>query len=659
MRQISAFVGHSFVPEDQAVVAKFIDFFDQMKGALPDFNWTHARAAEPAELAAKVLKLCEGKNAFIGICTRRERVVPDEKLRGMMFDSKRNSVAKSDLVWKTSDWVIQEIGLAVARGMAIILLVENGCRRPGGLQGDVEFIPFDRSTPERAFGPLLEMMKALSPKTGAGEVTSSDSLETTDQEIAQAATPENEVPDASWDRTKYEHAFLWKLYTEDDEGTKKIDDAFTASPYAVEREDLVSWNATNELWRIRFGKKGSLSQLRKYHDECPKNAEIAAALANGFAVLKMHSEAAEQYLKSSDLIPSDRLARERYRGLAAVQFTKAGDTVKSAELLRQRRAILATSTREEQQDYLVRAREITLESNDALAEIEILEELVRLTPDDWVSRFNLAYRYSQTGLNDLSLYHYIQIPNAERSAITWNNLGVAYQEFSMPAKAVSAYEESSSQKETLAMSNLAYKLMQAGFLKAADEELQKALKIDDFHRNVGEAISALKDIPDTEEKTLKDALQKLEPKRRFFQAVGGAIASADIEELPNRWIGPECELSVTIQGGKLLASGEYLRAGNALAGILSQKPTLFKVHYEGTIVGRRVMGTMTKKSEGTTSSSSLLGGLGPDGEREFVMVIDPGGQNISVAEQLSSNVPKFYFLEANGAILGAVAKPPS
>lgn len=308
-----------------------------MKGALPDFDWTHARAAEPAELAAKVLKLCKGKNTFIGICTRRECVVPDEELRSMMFDSTRNSVAKSDLAWKTSDWVIQEIGLAVARGMAIILLVENGCRKPGGLQGDVEFIPFDRSSPERAFGPLLEMMKALSPKTGSGKVTTSDAQETTEREISEAATPENEIPDASWDRIKFEHAFVWKLYTDDGEGAKKIDDAFTASTHAIEREDLVSWNATNELWRIRFGKEGSLSQLRKYHDEFPKNAEIAAALGSGFAALKMHSEAAGQFLVSSELIPTDRVARERYRGLAAVQFATAGDALKSAEVVKQRR----------------------------------------------------------------------------------------------------------------------------------------------------------------------------------------------------------------------------------------------------------------------------------------------------------------------------------
>ena len=40
-------------------------------------------------------------------------------------------VNEAALCWKTSDWVIQEIGLATGRGLELILLVEDGVRRPG------------------------------------------------------------------------------------------------------------------------------------------------------------------------------------------------------------------------------------------------------------------------------------------------------------------------------------------------------------------------------------------------------------------------------------------------------------------------------------------------------------------------------------------------
>ena len=68
-------------------------------------------------------------------------------------------------VWKTSDWIIQEIGLAIGRGCKVILLVESGVRHPGGLQGSLEYIEFDRSAPEKAFKKLLQMISHMVPET--------------------------------------------------------------------------------------------------------------------------------------------------------------------------------------------------------------------------------------------------------------------------------------------------------------------------------------------------------------------------------------------------------------------------------------------------------------------------------------------------------------
>jgi len=65
---------------------------------------------------------------------------------------------------KTSDWIIQEIGLAVGLNMDLILLLENGVREPGGLQGNIEYIPFNREAPEKSFNKILEMIKSILPK---------------------------------------------------------------------------------------------------------------------------------------------------------------------------------------------------------------------------------------------------------------------------------------------------------------------------------------------------------------------------------------------------------------------------------------------------------------------------------------------------------------
>lgn len=76
MTEIRAFVGHSFDEGDAEIVRKFLQFFSQLSQSAVPLTWVHAEAAEPKLLAEKVLSLIADKNVFIGICTRREYVVP-------------------------------------------------------------------------------------------------------------------------------------------------------------------------------------------------------------------------------------------------------------------------------------------------------------------------------------------------------------------------------------------------------------------------------------------------------------------------------------------------------------------------------------------------------------------------------------------------------
>ena len=75
-----------------------------------------------------------------------------------MLTGKKKVTAKL-LKWKTSDWIIQEIGFALGREMRLILLIEDGLEPPGELQGNYERIVFNRGNPEKAF-PLIEEMIA-------------------------------------------------------------------------------------------------------------------------------------------------------------------------------------------------------------------------------------------------------------------------------------------------------------------------------------------------------------------------------------------------------------------------------------------------------------------------------------------------------------------
>src|SRR6266498_24623 len=167
MSQLNAFVGHSFARDDHEVVEAFLKFLNQVKGMGIGFTCESAEPAEPKELADKVKGLIKDKNLFIGICTTKEAVIEPVHLCKSTFNRKVLKGNEEHFSSKTSDWIIQEIGLAIGRGMDLILLVESGLRQPGGLQGNLEYIPFERSAPEKSFGRLLEMIRALLPKAKA------------------------------------------------------------------------------------------------------------------------------------------------------------------------------------------------------------------------------------------------------------------------------------------------------------------------------------------------------------------------------------------------------------------------------------------------------------------------------------------------------------
>src|ERR1700751_3568310 len=133
MLGIITFVGHSFAEEDKELIRRFLEYFTSLAGAVDYFSWDHAEEAEPITLTSKVMGIIEGKNTFIGICTKAEQVVVTEP--NAPPDGWRSRLIRSrnpNLQWKTSDWIIQEIGLAIGRGLSVILLLEEGVRAPGG-----------------------------------------------------------------------------------------------------------------------------------------------------------------------------------------------------------------------------------------------------------------------------------------------------------------------------------------------------------------------------------------------------------------------------------------------------------------------------------------------------------------------------------------------
>jgi tetratricopeptide (TPR) repeat protein len=642
MSLINAFVGHSFTQDDAELVEKFLKFFSRLEKMNETFCWVHAEAAEPRQLRDKVIALIQDRNLFIGICTRKELVVAPGKVSKLPL-TKKQIANSSDFEWKTSDWIIQEIGLAQGRGLEILLLIENGVRKPGGLQGDVEYIPFDRSVPEGAFGKIVEMITALTPRTVG--IAAAGSQPAPPPEPTEDTSGNNwTIPMPSWRRTEYELAMFHFIYSENDGEAKKIDEAFLATPEAREVEAVAVWKAHNHCYRLIFGKGGDLKALQALVLEFPENAEIREFHARALSKFDKHLDAATEYEVAA---ANAKHANDRARlwGYAAAKYAWEVRSLPASNVVRKLRQSLLSNEIDEQQ-FLTAIRQFAEVTKNRDLQIAISERLVDLNPDDFEARFALAYMYSEAHNNDLALNHYLKVPRSERSGVHWNNLGVEFQHLNLPIKAVDAYRKSEDANETLAMANLGYKMLGAGFLSEARAICDKALAIQNFHKNVGQLLVRLNEVAAEEDKALGEAIEKSRPKVEFFRCFGRALSLAQPTEIDRVWVSPEGVMNATIADGRIEITGSYDRQINALSaglGMLSSNQTVRqRVKYTGTLEGRAIIARVQRSDDGDFPSASLLS-LSGDGKT--LMYFSDDVSEIIVSENPSGVFPKIFAMK--------------
>jgi hypothetical protein len=152
--------------------------------------------------------------------------------------------------------------------LQLISLVETGVRQPEGLQGNIEYIPFERAAPEKAFSKLLEMIKALLPgasalSAGAPEMGSTVAARPDEESVAG-----NDFmsPRPDWDRDNYKIAYVHALFIDDDNRASEIEEKYLATEDAASGRNRAAWQAFSEYRRILMGKSGNLAALERLAD---------------------------------------------------------------------------------------------------------------------------------------------------------------------------------------------------------------------------------------------------------------------------------------------------------------------------------------------------------------------------------------------------------
>lgn len=186
-----------------------------------------------------------------------------------------------------------------------------------------------------------------------------------------------------------------------------------------------------------------------------------------------------------------------------------------------------------------------------------LEKAIEIKPNDTALEFRAAYAYSENNLNALSLLHYKTLLRFDpKKRIAWNNLGVEFERLAMPIRSVSMYKKSFEQKETLAAANLAFRLINAGFLQAAREVLDEAKEQENLHPSVGRAIAALSDKDKEEQKTEDEILRLATEQQGFMRLFAEAyfVKRPDLPHFSGVWRSADgIEMTVTQTGNRIQA----------------------------------------------------------------------------------------------------------
>jgi Flp pilus assembly protein TadD len=649
MHAIKAFVGHSFAEEDAGVVTAILNILGRIAELHPSFTWEDAAHPEPKGVDAKVLQRFEGKNLFIAICTKRERIVANAALRAPRFQENKLIGNASDFGWKTSDWIIQEIGVALGRGMSVILLLEKGTRAPGELQANLERILFKRAEIANCSNDLMAMIAALSPREAVIQTTASEPSAGEDQSDAvRPGSSADEEPNDTWTRKNYEFALMDSIARPDKEREDKVNARFLASPHGSSPENKAGWEAWGEYCRILFA-SGDMSKLLQLAKDNPQNTDVANDLALAYQQFEEFDAAAAEFKRAADLAATDAKKRIRFLGEAAVASHKAGNSAQADEY-----SDLMRRTYEQSGDaerYVLQAeRKLAVARSNGKALVGLLERILELNPGDSEARFALAYKYGELEMYRLAGFHYSKIPAFGRSAVAWNNLGVALDRLGLSISSIAAYREAEEKGETLAIANIAAKLVDAGFLPEAEKILKSALAVENHHKNVDSGLASAKSAAESEEKEEAEIFDGAKSVSDFYRAFGRAFVKPLEIGIAGRWNIPYGHVDLVSEGREVTGAGSYeirggllssfMSLGNALTGT----PERYVVEYHATLFGAALVGTVSRRREGAPTPPTLLGG-DESKPSDCLMWVSDSGDQIIILEENGGPSPNLHTLK--------------
>ena len=294
---ITAFVARRFDARDEERIRPILNFLDTFRKA--GFLCEEA-PAEVESLSAKVRKMIDAKDAFVGFFTKK---YPVYSFRSNLGDAVSLACGKlQPEKWTPPAWVLQESGYALGSDKKLILLREEGVDIPG-LQGDLEYVPFNSGNPSAIFSKLSEMINDLLAKATGREIKT-EITERPEQVEAKPEPPESKqgeklggTQEQAPDMMAH---FLEMQLAVEQQDYSALAEAYAAGKTLIEEGaaggfDPLLWDCLYFESRCEAGAPDGLETLRRLREENPQRRLPTVAIARLLTSANEHAEAQPDY----------------------------------------------------------------------------------------------------------------------------------------------------------------------------------------------------------------------------------------------------------------------------------------------------------------------------------------------------------------------------
>lgn len=494
--RLSAFVGRSFLDDDKKIWHDLRDILDTLKSMR--FEYEDGRDGQIRPISEKVQEKILRHEIYIGVLTKRYPIwqAPSSWRERWLHPLGSYTPQK----WTTSEWVIEEIGFAIGKGLKVLILKEKDVNFPlSDLDGDTQWIPFNRENLSASQKEISEMILDLISQ----RVTSIP--EPTSVATTAPSSPEQDTSLRGPSFISQLNAIKEHILNGDFTEADRIQDEIIGTVIDTKTQSFLKAYLLSV--RARNNDTHALARLKLRCADDPGDIDALEELANVYSSFNQFHEATELLVSHLDTVPINQ------RSILAIRVSK--------ELCNDSKATQAISLLLEyiqtEEDESVRvslygeiARAADKANNPDL-EIAFLEKILKIVPTDNEARFRLAHVYNSNNLNRLAAYHYGLVVEHTDWPGASNNLGVAYEALSFKGNQFKLYKRVA-ERYPLAKANLAVLYASAGFHSEAEVLANAVLSTSNGDSDAQIAINraryALEEITSSE-KTEEEAIDRI------------------------------------------------------------------------------------------------------------------------------------------------------